>query len=89
MSRGPTTLMTAETRARVLVLLAELGSPKLVADRLGVSVRGRGPPRVHRDETVTAVVACVRAGEPVERVARACGMGVRTLYTRMEEAHHA
>ena len=39
MSRGPTTLMTAETRARVLVLLAELGSPKLVAERLGVSVR--------------------------------------------------
>ena len=39
MSRGPTTLMTPATRARVVALLAELGSPKLVAERLGVSVR--------------------------------------------------
>ncbi len=31
--------MTPETRARVLVLLEELGSSKLVAERLGVSVR--------------------------------------------------
>ena len=39
MSRGPTTLMTAEKRARVLELLTELKTPKLVAERLGVSVR--------------------------------------------------
>ena len=39
MSRGPTTLMTAEKRARVLELLTELGSPKLVAERLGETER--------------------------------------------------
>ena len=65
--------------------LAHYSTVARACHRLGVSVRGRGRPRVHSDETVTAVVACVRAGEPVERVARACGMGVRTLYTRMEE----
>ncbi len=39
MSRGRTEPMTAETRARIPGLLKELGSPALVAQRLGVSVR--------------------------------------------------
>lgn len=39
MSRGRTEPMTPAKRARLLELLAELGSVKLVAERLGVAER--------------------------------------------------